>query len=255
MRLFSIFLILLLAAVQLVACTTSLPAPNLDIPTHGETGTSTPARDSRVDSAGGVQSLEGPEIGYKGIHFFLNPAMGSRLYVFDDVITLDGLTAHSIRFDLASEKDCTTWCLVVYPVSEFEKAFGFFAFPPMGYRGGAAVIFKAQEKALSFQQGSGKRALEAFGQNHYAVSNESLKYVYRGYSADRQYAVFVQIPTHAAGLLDTPPTMTPGPALVNDIMEYNGRAAESLNALSSADFTPNLDLLDALVVSIRVQSR
>jgi hypothetical protein len=39
---------------------------------------------------------------------------------------------------------------------------------------------------------------------------------------------------------------------VNEILEYNGQAAESMNALTPEDFTPNLDLLDALVSSIRL---
>jgi len=36
---------------------------------------------------------------------------------------------------------------------------------------------------------------------------------------------------------------------VQDILEYNQQAAQSMNALTPADFTPNLDLLDALIAS------
>jgi len=163
MKHINIFAISLLAAVLLIACTTSLLAPTHGIPTQSTTGVQTetpmPIATTEVDTPGATQVLEGPEISYKGIHFFLDPAMGSRLYVFDDVITLDGLTGHSTRFALTSEAYCITWCLEIYPISEFEQSFGFFVFPPAGYRGGAAVIFKAQEKALSFQDGSGNRAL------------------------------------------------------------------------------------------------
>ncbi len=259
MKRISIFAISLPTAVLLIACTTSLPAPTLEIPTQSPTGVQTetpmPTATTEVDTPGTAQVLEGPEISYKGIHFFLDPAMGSRLYVLDDVITLDGLTAYSTRFALTSEATCMTWCLEIYPISEFEQSFGFFVFPPAGYRGGAAVIFKAQEKALSFQYGSGNRALEAFGQNHYGISNESLEYVFRGYNADKHYGLFVQVPVHAPGLPDAAPTMTSGSDPVKDIWEYNRHAAESMNALSPADFTPNLDLLDALVVSIHVETQ
>ena len=197
------------------------------------------------------QTLEGPDINYNGIRFTLDPALGSRLYVFNDVISLDGATAHNIRFALTPEEYCQTWCLMVYPVAEFEQAFGSFIFLPSGYRGGAAVIFEAQENALSFQNGSGDRGLETFGQSHYGVSNESLKYVFRGYSADKQYGIFAQVPTRAASLPDIAPTMTTN---TDDILEYNRQEAESVNALSPADFTPNLDLLDALVASVHVET-
>jgi hypothetical protein len=204
---------------------------------------------TEVDMPGGGQALQGPNIDYKDTRFILNPTLGSQLYVYDEAITVDGATAHQTRFALNPEEYCQTWCLMIYPVAEFEQAFGSFVFPPNGYRGGAGVVFKAQEATLSFQNGSGDRTLETFGQDHYGVSNESLKYVFRGYSADGQYGVFVQIPIHAASLPNVAPTVAPD---VNEILGYNAQAAESMNALSPEDFTPNLDLLDALVSSISV---
>ena len=205
-----------------------------------------------IDVLGSVQVLEGPDINYNSILFTLEPAMGSRLYVFDDVTSINGLIAHHTRFSLTVEEYCQTWCLEVYPIAEFEQAFGFFVFPPAGYRGGAAVIFEAQEMALSFQNGSGNRGLETSGQSHYGVSNESLKYIFRGYSADKQYGIYVEIPIHAANLPDSAPTMTTN---FEDILEYNRQVAGSMNALTATDFTPNLDLLDALVASIYVGTR
>ena len=176
--------------------------------------------------------------------------MGSRLYVFEDVITLEGATAHNIRFALTPEEYCQTWCLMVYPVAEFEQAFGTFVFPPNGYRGGAAVIFDAQKMGLSFQNGSGGRSLETFGQSHYGVSNVSLKYVFRGYSTDKQYGIYVQVPIRAISLPDVAPTIEFNS---QEVLDYNKKAAESMNALTTTDFTPNLDLLDALVKSIDVK--
>jgi hypothetical protein len=202
-----------------------------------------------VDVPGGGQALQGPNIDYKGIRFILDPTLGSQLYVYDEAITVDVATAHQTRFALNPEEYCQTWCLMVYPVAEFKQAFGSFVFPPNGYRGGAAVVFKAQGATLSFQNGSGDRTLETFGQDHYGVSNKSLKYVFRGYSADGLYGLFVQIPIHSASLSEVAPTIASD---VNEILDYNGQAAESMNALTPEDFTPNLDLLDALVSSIRV---
>jgi hypothetical protein len=215
-----------------------------------QTSVQAPTKEAGVPEA--LDALEGPKINYNGIRFTLDPALGSRVYVYNEAMTIDGATAHSTRFALNPEEYCQTWCLMIYPVSEFEQAFGSFVFPPHGYRGGAAVIFKAQEKSLSFQNGSGDRGLETFGQDHYGASNESLKYVFRGYSTDRQYGVYLQVPTRAANLPDTAPT---GTTNVDEILQYNQQAADAMNALAPGDFTPNLDLLDALVASVQVGSR
>ena len=231
-----------------MACTWSVQtlAPTSEIPTQSlpeiQTGTRGPV-------PGYV--LDGPDINYNGIHFTLDPALGSRLYVFEDVTTLEGATAHNIRFALTPEEYCQTWCVMVYPVAEFEQAFESFVFLPSGYRGGAAVIFEAQKTALSLQNGSGDRSLETFGQSHYGVSNESLKYVFRGYSADQQYGIYVQIPIHTASLPDMAPTMEFNSL---DVLDYNQKAAESVNSLTKEDFTPALGLLDALVASIDVKA-
>ena len=249
MRRLIIFLLLLV--LPGIACTFNVQMqPRSEVLTEAPGPSPVPA--TEVDIPGGGQALEGPNIDYKGIRFILDPMLASQLYVYDEAITIDGATAHQTRFALNPEEYCQTWCLMIYPVAEFKQAFGSFVFLPAGYRGGAAVIFDAQKIALSFQNGSGDRTLETFGQDHYGVSNESLNYVFRGYSADGQYGIFVQIPIHAVSLPDVAPTIASD---VNEILDYNRRAVESMNALTPEDFTPNLDLLDALVSSIRVEAQ
>lgn len=243
-----LIVLLLLFVLPVTACTFEFQTfPNGEEQTQTPSSSMTPM--TEVSTPGNEQNLEGPNINYKGIRFTLDPALGARLYAFDEEITLEGATAHYMRFALSPDDQCQAWCLMVYPVSEFEQAFGTFVFPPHGYRGGADVIFKAQEKSLSFQNGSGDRGLETFGQDNYGVSNESLKYVFRGYSTDRQYGVYLQVPTRAANLPDTAPTATTN---VDEILQYNQQAADAMNVLAPGDFTPNLDLLDALVNSIQV---
>lgn len=192
------------------------------------------------------QALDGPNINFNGIHFTLDPSLGSRVYVFDDVITWppEGGTAHSLRFSITPEEYCWEWCLDVYRVADFEQAIPEFVFP-----GEVAVVFEAQKKSLSFQNGSGDRALEVFAQDHYWVTNELLRYVFRGYSTDKQYGIFLQIHTQAANLPVATPTMTNH---VQDILDYNQLMAQAMNTMSAKDFTPNLDVLDALVTSIYV---
>jgi hypothetical protein len=230
-----------------MACTWSVqtfpPTAEGTTPSGQQMPTDTP-------SPASAQDLEGPEINYNGIRFTLDPALGARLNVYTDEISIDGKTARSTRFSLSSEEFCETWCVTVYPVAEFEQAFGTFVFPPAGYRGGAAIVFDAQRQALSFQSGSGNRGLETFGQTNYAVSNESLKYAFRGYTMDKQYGVYVQVPIHTSSLPDAAPALDFNS---QEVFEYNQQMTDTLNALTSADFTPNLDVLDALVESIHVE--
>ena len=239
-----LIILLSLFVLPAMACTWSVQTfpPAAETPTLSQKDT--PSSES-------AQDLEGPDINYNGIRFTLDPALGSRLYAFEDTLTIHGATAHNTRFVLTPEDFCQTWCVMVYPVAEFEQAFGSFVFPPSGYRGGAAVIFEAQTKALSFQNGSGDRGLETFGQSQFGVSNESLKYTFRGYSAGKQYGVYVQIPIHAANLPDVAPTLDFNS---QEVLDYNEEMTDAINALTPADFSPNLDLLDALVTSIRVEN-
>ena len=240
-----LIVLLFLLVLPVTACTFEFQTfPNGE---QTQTPVQAPTKEAGVPET--VQALEGPDINYNGVRFTLNPALGSRVYVYDEPLTIDGATAHSTRFALNPEDYCQTWCLIVYPVPEFEQAFGTFVFPPAGYRGGASIIFEAQKKPLSFQNGSGERGMEAFGQNHYGVSNESLKYVFRGYSADKKYGVFLQVPTQAGNLSDIAPTMGTNP---DEILQYNQQAAQSMSVLTPGDFNPNLELLDALVTSVQV---
>jgi hypothetical protein len=242
-----LIVLLLLLVLPVTACTFEFQTfPQGEEQTPIPNSSLVPVTES--DKPRDAQSLEGPNINYKGIRFTLDPALGSRLHAFDETITIDAATALYTRLALTPEDHCETWCVMVYPVQKFEQAFGGVVFPPAGYRGGSAVVVKAQEKPLAFQNGSGDRSLETFGQNHYGVSNASLKYVFRGYTTDQQYAVYVQIPVRTASLPDVEPTL----AEKQDVLQYNQQAVQSLNALTPGDFTPNLDLLDALVASIQV---
>ncbi len=240
-----LFLLLSFLVLSALACTLQFQTmPETEIPV----ASAVPA--TQVGAPGGPQIVDGPNIDYNGIHFNLAP-FATRVYVYNDEITIDGKTAHSVRFSLnPDEQYCQAWCLTIYPVAEFQQAFGNFVFPPEGYRGGAAIIFHAQEKLIHFQQGTGTRALEAFGQNNYGVSNESLKYVFRGYNEGKQYGVYLQEAIRVESLPDTAPTPTTGGDPTQDILQYNQQVTQSINALASKDFTPSLDSMDALVASI-----
>lgn len=201
-----------------------------------------------------MDDLTGPRIGYNGIRFVLDPGLGSQLLAYDEEIASpSGQVAHYTRFALTAEEYCQTWCLMVYPVSEFEQAFGTFIFPPDGYGGGAAIVFSAQEKTLEFQNGSGERALQAFGQMSYFVGSEALKYVYRGMSSDGKIAVYLQVPVQADALFFPTPTLPVSGNVQEGISAHNRQLAKSLNGLDASAFKPDLTVLDELVSSIQIQ--
>lgn len=200
-----------------------------------------------------AEDLTGPRIGHQGIHFSLDPTLGSQVFVFEQPITSQsGLTAHSILFSLTPEDSCESWCLIVYPVSEFEEAFGTFVFPPASYGGGSAVIFNVHEKQLDFQNGSGERALQAFGQMEYFIGQDALKYAYRGISTDGKTAVYLQVPVQADGLFFPTPTLPVSGDVFEGIDAHNRQLALSLNSLDPSALKPNLNILDSLVTSIRI---
>ena len=88
---------------------TSAPTMEIQMQPQAEARTEVPSPAPATPT--NAQILEGPNINYNGIRFTLDPALGSRLYAFDDVITIDGLSAHNTRFALTQEEYCQTWCL------------------------------------------------------------------------------------------------------------------------------------------------
>src|SRR5262245_56847856 len=85
-------LLLLLIVLLSMACTWSVqsitPAP--EFPTQLQTETPNAVPVTETDVPANAQVIEGPDIDYRGIRFTLDPALGSKLYVFDDVISLEG---------------------------------------------------------------------------------------------------------------------------------------------------------------------
>jgi hypothetical protein len=234
----------LLLSLLLVGCAT-LPA-------------SSPTATLALDLPPNARLLDGTDIRYGNIRFFLDPGLGVRLFVFDQTLTSpSGQAAYSTLFSLTPDEECQDWCIVVYPVREFEQAFGTFIFPPGGYGGGAAVIFHAQESAVDFQNGNGARALEMFGQISYFVNNDALKYAFRGYTPDGHFAVYVQIPVRSEKLSALPPTLTaadpitvsPAPAFMNIKLRFRCKTAAKF-FLTSQNSPPILHPPKSNVLSI-----
>ncbi len=180
-------------------------------------------------------------------------------YAVDALMNGTMSTIGITRFATSPQDEfCEYGCIDIIPVAQAQQALGRFLFPPEDQ--GAAVTFQTRRKTLSFQNGSGDRTLEVHGQGVETVSNRSLRYIFRGYTANGQYAVFVTFPIQATILPSDPdPAANTNPNVfapvppVDDpaaIDAFNRQAMTLLDTLSPSAFTPDLDWLDGLVQSI-----
>ncbi|MHC1782251.1 MAG: hypothetical protein AB9891_05725 [Anaerolineaceae bacterium] len=255
---------LLILSVFSQACTsTAVSVTPEATPSLGKTPSSTPEQASTSTP----EKQDYLQINHAGIKFMLDKSISPGVRIFKgEIESPDGQAGHYTHFSLAADRTCQSGCIQVYSVEDFESSYGGFVFPPAGYGGGAAVIFSAGEEKLNFQNGDGTRALEVHGQMTGYAFNGALSYVYRGFTNDGRYAVYIEIPITASILpasADTKgssdPKIIPIPTLatgrtnyVESVDIFNKQAALELAILPDSEFTPRLDYLDALAASIQI---
>ncbi len=154
---------------------------------------------------------------------------------------------------------CKQGCIDIIPVADAQKVLGRFAFPPEGQN--ATVLYETRKQTLTFAGGQGTRSLEVQGQGMVLVSNANLRYVFRGYTQNGQYAVYATLPITAPGLPsgETPDANTnpnvftalPPAADPAQWDAFNQQAVQYLQNLPANQFAPALNLLDALIGSVR----
>jgi hypothetical protein len=119
----------------------------------------------------------------------------------------------------------------------------------------AGQIMHAQLKYIKFQNGSGIRYLAEMGQNYAPLSNKLLFYTFQGFTSDGVYYVSAVLPVNHAQLPGDD-----GEALsVQDFGKFSENfpnyvvdIQNKLNAEQGSSFTPSLDMLDAMISSIKV---
>lgn len=120
----------------------------------------------------------------------------------------------------------------------------------------AAQVLIAQPRYVEFENGLGVRYLTYFAQDAYPLSDTSVFYTFQGLTLDSQYYVVAIFP------LKTP--LFPAEDQLNLSAEdydnfiatfdsYLNDSILALDILPAEVFTPNLALLDALLVSLNVQ--
>jgi hypothetical protein len=125
----------------------------------------------------------------------------------------------------------------------------------------AAPQIAAQIKIVPFGSGSGIRALTQYAQYAAPINNRELFYHFQGLTRDGSYYIIAILPINAAVLAEDEKTDAPVPeggvpipsdAGPNDLYYFS--VTEKLNAIAPDDFSPSLNILDALIQSILVNT-
>ncbi len=119
---------------------------------------------------------------------------------------------------------------------------------------GDAVYFQAQGRHVAFQGGAGGRSFIASAQIIKPINPRLLSYYYQGLTDDGRFYIEGSFDVAVLASLPPRPTGTPGPDYDAAVVEYNRQIESLVEALQPGDFAPNLDLLDALFTSLRIDS-
>ena len=120
----------------------------------------------------------------------------------------------------------------------------------------AAQVFRAQVKYLNFQSGQGVRFVTQYDQAIIPINNQEVFYTFQGLTSDGRYYIAAILPVAASALPDTD-QMTPeqiqSMGTADAFGQYLNQVVQTLNGLPATEFAPNLDQLDALINSVRVE--
>jgi hypothetical protein len=123
----------------------------------------------------------------------------------------------------------------------------------------AEQLMAANIKTITFQSGSGVRALTQYAQYAEPINNRGSFYHFEGLTTDGKYYVITILPITAPILAEdekpeasVPANGVPIPTDVGPNEVYYASVTEKLTALSPDEFTPSLTTLDTLIQSILV---
>ena len=120
----------------------------------------------------------------------------------------------------------------------------------------AAEMFHAEYKVIPFASGNGIRYMTLLAQFYAPINNKELFYTYQGLTQDGKYWISAILPINNPILpanANTPPAGQSWDQFTNNYSTYITDLTSQLNSQASGNFTPSLDLLDALVASITIQ--
>lgn len=128
---------------------------------------------------------------------------------------------------------------------------------------GAAQVFHAGLKYLTFVNGSGARYLTEYAQYYAPVNNTDLFYTFQGLTSDGKYWISAVFPVNLPYLqdawdsTDVPAGGVPAPSMDSptyseDMTAYYVTMLNRLNSTPNEDFTPTLSCIDQFISSINV---
>lgn len=123
----------------------------------------------------------------------------------------------------------------------------------------AEPMIAAQIKLVSFQNGSGVRALTEYSQYYAPINNNELFYHFEGLTKDNKYYIIAVLPVNAPILPENekpdasvPEGGVPIPTDIGVNTIYYISVTEKLNSIAPDAYTPSLNTLDQLIQSILV---
>jgi hypothetical protein len=123
----------------------------------------------------------------------------------------------------------------------------------------AELLIAAHIQVISFQNGSGVRALTQYAQYAAPINNRELFYHFEGLTSDGAYYLVAILPITASILADdekpeasVPQGGVPIPADIGITDTYYISVTEKLNSLAPDAYHPSINQLDALIQSILV---
>lgn len=124
----------------------------------------------------------------------------------------------------------------------------------------AVQLFASNKKVVSFQNGQGVRYVTQVDQYYAPINNYELFYYFSGLTNDQKYYITATLPISASNLPDnvqpgSPPVDITGldsTQMEAVLQEYYNNMTTILNNTQANGFTPDLDLLDALINSISI---
>lgn len=128
----------------------------------------------------------------------------------------------------------------------------------------AAQVFHARSEVVDFDNGEGYRFLTVYSQGFGPVTNYDLFYAYQGLTTDGKYLIAAYIPVNAP-ILQADINSTEGPeggvpfidlagSDPNAMPKYLNQVTLALGALQPVDFTPNLETIDGMLRTLRIDN-
>lgn len=224
-----------------------------------------------------------PDVNYEGISFMLGKGVASG-------VTTETIPAVAASNDLPYwEIGPQQWSIklngyllnntfhdpqiLVYPIDEYiaidsnvkeriDRLKTILAGQPADIKGGipflpawnAGEVFHSNIKYLTFQNGTGIRYLSNYAQAVTAVNNNALFYSFQGITSDGKYYVSAVLPVRHPSLRENSDmTQQEYDDLSKNYDAYLSQQIMMLNGQTDQSFSPGLDLLDQMMMSIKIE--